>query len=117
MGELQLLVSLHLSDNEITSDRELYYSILDEFNINEKDLMDIDRSMVNRVKVNKENITKMYDKIDIDYNKYINEVLKFSAHMDKEVDIGCRPEVRKLYKDHLVMGKEHKIMESYKMIN
>ena len=40
--------------------------------------MDIDRSMVNRVKVNKEHITKMYDKLDIDYNKYINEVLKFS---------------------------------------
>lgn len=67
-----------MSDNEITSDRELYYSILDEFNINEKELMDIDRSMVNRVKVNKEHITKMYDKLDIDYNKYINEVLKFS---------------------------------------
>ena len=79
--------------------------------------MEVDRSMVNRVKVNKEHITKMYDKIDIDYHKYINEVLKFRSHMDKEIDVARRPEVRKLYKDHLVMGKEHKIMESYKMIN
>ena len=67
---LQLLLSLHLSDNGITTDEELFYDILEEFHIREEDLVEINRSKRMEVKVNPKNPIK-YDKLNIDYSEYL----------------------------------------------
>ena len=71
------LISLHLSDNNISQEREFYYEVLDEFNINEKDLLEINRSMINQAKTHPSS-TKKYDATDIDYNHYLEEYLGYS---------------------------------------
>lgn len=40
------LSSVHLSDNNICVEREFYYEVLDEFNISEKDVIQINRSLI-----------------------------------------------------------------------
>lgn len=105
--ECLYLICLHLSDNEISQEREFYYEILDEFGITEQDVLEINRSKINQLKVHP-NQTKKYDVVDIDYNGYLNEYFDFEVHKANHCCLGT---LKRLYKDRLILAKEYKIME------
>ena len=43
MSKVQLLMSVHLNDNEINQDRELMEDVLDIFGLREEDLIELNR--------------------------------------------------------------------------
>ena len=102
------LLALHLSDNGITKDEELFYDVLEEFHIREEDLVEINRSKRMEVKVNPKNPRK-YDKLDIDYTGYLKEYFNFKEfvkdHEGHNNGCSAKKEVRKLYKDKILLGK------------
>ena len=52
--------------------------------------------------------------IDIDYRKYLDQYFNFQAHKNHPCS---EDKVRKLYKDRILLGKERKIVEKFKVIN
>jgi len=74
----RFLIGIHLSDNGITEDKEFFYDCLDEFQITEEDLMEIRRSKRNEVKLHPKQ-PRRYDKLDIDYPKYLKEYFDFET--------------------------------------
>ena len=78
----EFLLALHLSDNGITRDKELYYDCLEEFQITEEDLLEINRSKRNEVKLHPK-YPKKYDKLDIDYKRYLSPY--FNSELNNRV--------------------------------
>ena len=74
------LCAIHLSDNGITVTNEFYYDCLDQFKITEEDLIEINRSKRNDLKLHPAK-PKKYDKLDIDYKSYLSQYFNFEPHM------------------------------------
>ena len=70
LKQFYYMVSIHLSDNGITKDTELFYDCCDEFQISEDDLIEINRSKRTQIKLHPGESRK-YDKLDIDYKAYL----------------------------------------------
>jgi len=120
---LKYLLGIHLSDNGIVknmmgeaSDKEFYYDCLDPFRISELDLLYINRSMIKEVKIRPEEQEK-YDILDIDYAKFLKPYFFFDIDKLKENKECCEINARKLYKDSILLGKERKIIDHYKLMN
>ena len=112
------LLSIHMSDNGIAQskqglypDIEFYYDCLEPFQIFEEELLEINRSMRTDVKVNP-NVTKKYDFLDIDYNRYLDEYFTFECK-----EGCCDAAERRFYKDRLILGQERKVVEQFKAMN
>ena len=112
------MLSIHLNDNFITqasmgaTDIDFYYDCLELFNITEEDMKHTGRSMREDVKINP-SLTKKYDCLDIDYRKFLDKYFSFDNHK-----LFTDPaQIRKQYKDRILMGAERKIVEQYKAMN
>ena len=119
----EFLLALHLSDNRITQDIELYYDCLEEFHITDEDLIEVDRSKRREFKQHP-NEPRRYDKIHIDYKMYLEEYFGYENSItDNQEQTTCygfdheKAKVRKLYKDRILLGKQQKIVDRFKAIN
>lgn len=76
------ILGVHLSDNGITdtfkNPIKFFYDCLELFQITEEDLIEIDRSLKKDCKVHPHD-TKKYDKLNIDYYKYLDPIFKFDC--------------------------------------
>ena len=108
-------MAIHLSNNNITQEREYYYEVLDVFAIAEEDVFHINRSMVNTHRVHPSQ-SKKYEVVDIDYDHDLKHYFKMGSHSVKQEYLDSALST-KLYKDHLILTKEFKVQEQYKAIN
>ena len=67
------LIGIHLSNNNITQDKDYYYEVLEIFNLGEEDVVEINRSMIHTYLQNDPNKVKKYESMDIDYGKYLDK--------------------------------------------
>ena len=89
-------------------------------------MIEINRSVRNEVKIHPKE-PKKYDKLDIDYEGYLNPIFKFECqdgHQDVADEAqghdqkdGKNATKRRLYKDRLLLSKEYNIVRQFKAIN
>ena len=76
----EYLLALHLSDNGINEEIDLFYDCLEEFQVNDKDLIEINRSKRTEHKLHPKEPRK-YDKLDIDYKASLREYFDFASYI------------------------------------
>ena len=104
-------MSIDKSDNEIRKENECYYDCLEEFQITEEDLIKINWSKRTEIKTHP-GLPKKYDKLDIDYKRYLGEYFDIESHPEHHFDHGhSKYELRKLYKDRIMLGKQFNIVD------
>ena len=81
----EFLLALHLSDNGITEDGDLFYDCLEEFQITDKDLVEINRSKRTELKFHPKE-PKRYDKLEIDYKTYLREYFDFATYIEENIN-------------------------------
>jgi len=78
--------------------------------------MEIRRSKRNEVKLHP-NQPRRYDKLNIDYQKYLKEYFDFETLIGHGEKCHGQTHLRKLYKDRILLGKQKKIVDQFKAIN
>ena len=139
MKNCQFLLGVHLNDNNITKCKyneeandfdyeDLFYDITSEFFITEEDLIAIGKSKKpiikgqEHVKVLQYHIlnSQFRKVLDIDYYKYLqmyfNNTIPEQKLLEDATDYDQQT-CRKIFKDHIFLGKEAKILHKYKKIN
>lgn len=130
----QFLLGFHLSDNDITKCKwnskindhdyeETFYECTEEFGLTEEDLIAVNRSknaaaqemhlVANRNKAIREYVQIDYEKVLRPYFNQAKPEEKLKAAKRSPDPITCR----KVFKDHLLLGKESRVIDKFKVIN
>ena len=111
-------MSVHLGDNDITREYAFLNQILNYFNLGENDLHECHRSEVIKNQTLMNDPKAGYTKAGtIDYKGKINKILGFqnkNEKVEQKVDLKMQ---RQILKDHLLLGKQQKIVDTFKAIN
>lgn len=70
-----------MSDNGITTETDFFYEIISKFGIAEEDLIELNRSKRVDHKNHPKEGARQYDRLDIDYNKYLSHYFNFDSHL------------------------------------
>jgi uncharacterized protein YfbU (UPF0304 family) len=102
-------MSVHLSDNEVTSDPDLLIEVLNMFNLGQVDLQEINRGQA----LFQPSPNAGYSlKSEVDYVAKVRQVLGIDNENTKDLE-----QKRKNFKDFILMGKKQKLIDNFKAIN
>lgn len=85
LKKCEFIVGIHLNDNNITQDTDLYYDCLTAFEITEEDIIEINRSKRTVHKIHP-SFPKKYDVLSINYKEYLKEYFDFENFMKSHGD-------------------------------
>ena len=127
--QCQFLLGIHLSDNDITKVKysditndydyeETFYSAIRGFGITDEDLLAINRSKRANFKLTaaqEKNLIKSF--FEIDYQETLKKYFTQTKPKTK-IENGENPiSQRKKFKDHILLGKDAKMIDKFRMIN